>query len=526
MRARRRASFAACVAAWCLACEGDGGGGDGLVVQVEPLDPRCTPVAGSQPSGLSLVPGVADEAVLVQYQPPALVRFDLDPARPRARGQVGIPSDSDGDGVEDSARSQQQGFFPLAPVMGGVAGVSARLALISASNYEEVILADPSLPALRTAVLENPDDAPGFLPGDYPFLPPGGTSAPRTAISTRACLYPGAGATDSGGVAIARDARCDPSEPTSYFSNLTAGAALAAGRLFAATSNLRNSGQARFYPGSVLVYDFEEQAGALRVRPHATAPALFTTAFNPTGIARHVTRSGRELVLVTGTGAIGAGTGSGNVRTPAAVDVIDAATLRIAATIPLGFAGPSFDALAVDPSGRIGVLGASSRRALYAVDLAPLEDARLFADDGPPVLLDGLTPGFPDARIFDADHPLVLPDRPDGAPPAQCEGFTHVATSHDGAELLAADYCDGTLSRVRVDLSGPPPVPVPRERFQPYAQERPFAPLTDASLGLLRGPSMLRVRSGVPGADFTGPDVFVAVSLPEAQLCALRVASP
>ena len=56
-----------------------------------------------------------------------------------------------------------------------------------------------------------------------------------------------------------------------------------------------------------------------------------------------MTRSGRELVLVTLTGAIGAGTGTGNIRTAAAVDVIDAERLRIAASIPLGFAGPSFE---------------------------------------------------------------------------------------------------------------------------------------------------------------------------------------
>ena len=525
-RVHLRATAVACAAAWGLACEGSGSGGGGLVVKVEPIDPRCTQVVGSQPSGLSLVPGVADEALLVQFQPPALVRFDLDLFPPRSLGHVSIPPDSDGDGVEDSVRSQQLGFFPLAPVMGAVTAVHARLALIASSNYEEVIFADPSVPALRTATVENPDDAPAFLPADYPFLPPGGTSAPRTAVSTRTCVYPGVNATDSGSNTIAKDTRCDAAEPVSYLSNLTAGTAVAAGRLFAATSNLRSSGLARFYPGTVLVYELEESGDALSVRPHPTRPLLFTTSFNPTGVVRYVTRSGRELVLVTNTGAIGAGTGAGNVRTAASLDAIDAASLRIVASIPLGFAGPSFDALAIDPSARVGILGASSRRELYAVDLAPLDDARLYEGDGPPLLLDGLTPGFPDARIFDADQPLVLPDRADGAPPAQCEGFTHVAWRADGAELYATDYCDGTLARVRVDLSGPPLVPVPRTRFQPSALDPAFDALTDSSLGLLRGPSRLRVRTGVPGEDYAGPDVFVAVSLPDAQLCALRIASP
>jgi hypothetical protein len=340
------------------------------------------------------------------------------------------------------------------------------------------------------------------------------------------CVYPGAGALDSGGIAVGADARCDPAEPASFFSNLTAGKTVAAGRLFVATSNLRNSGQARFYPGTVLVYEWEEGGGALTLRPHPDTPLLFTTRFNPTAVLRHVTKAGRELVLVTATGAIGAGTGADNIRTPAALDVIDAASLRIAASIPLGFAGPSFDALAVDPSGRVALLGASSLRELYAVDLAALEDARLYEGDGAPVLLDGLTAGFPDARIFDADHPLVLQDRADGAPPADCAGFTHVAVNASGREIFATDFCDGTLSRIGLDLSGAPAVPVPRERFTLRRLEPLFAPIGAGSIGLLRGPGTLRVRPGRPAVDYTGPDVFIAVGQPEAQLCGMRVESP
>ncbi len=519
-----RSGLLALAALLCVGCEGAGDGGGGLVVKDEVLDPRCTPVAGSLPAGLALLPGAGDRAALVQFQPPALVSFELGGERPRVLGFAGIPADSDGDGYEDSDRSRQLGFFPLAPVLGGVEIARPDLALISASNYEQVLFADPSLPTLRTALVENPQDAPGYRPEDYPFLPQDGMPDPRTAISTRACIYPETPA-DSGGGRILADPRCDPMEPASYFTNLTAGKTVAAGRLFVATSNLRSSGLALFYPGTVLVYDLEEDAGALWVRPQEETPVLFSSDFNPTGVTRHVNAAGRELVLVTNTGAIGAGTGSANLRTATSVDVIDAARLRIVACIPLGVAGPSFDRIAIDPSGRIGLLGATSRRELYAIDLAPLDDDRLFEGEGEPVQLDGLTTGFPDARIFDADRSLVLPDRPDGAPPAQCEGFTHVAVDAAGRELFATDYCDGTLARVRVDLSGPPPVPVPQERFQAFRLDAPFAPLSGASLGLLRGPSLLRVRPGVPGADYTGPDVFVLVGLPDAQLCGVRVAS-
>ena len=520
----RRGLVAAALCA--LACKGSGGGGDGLVVKDTVLDARCTPVAGSLPSGFELVPRDADRAALVQFLPPALVAFDLRGSRPRVLTVGPIPpdgEDSDGDGVGDSVRSQVLGFFPLSPVMGEVAIPSPDLALVSASNYEEVLLEDPATGAPHSAWVRNPTDAPAFDAADYPFLPQDGLEAPRTAISTRACVYPGSGALDSGGIRVAADSRC-AAAPASFTTNLTAGKAVAAGHLFVATSNLRSSGQARFHPGTVLVYDFDESGGALHVSPDPETPVLWTTGFDPTGVTRHVTRAGRELVLVTITGAIGSGTGSGNVMTASAVDVIDAASLRIAASIPLGYAGPSFDRIAIDPSGRIGLLGASSRRELYAIDLAPLEDPRLYEGSGPPVLLDGLTAGFPDARIFDADDPLVLPDRADGPPPAQCEGYTHVAIDDAGTLALATDYCDGTLARVRIDLSGSPPVPVPRERFTDGGSDPLFEPLS--SLGLLRGPSLLRVRPGAPGLDYTGADVLVAVGLPDAQLCAVKVEAP
>ena len=522
---RRHALCAVVLAALALGCEGSGEGGEGFIVRDGRIDPRCTPVAGSLPSGLALLPGLANRAALVQFLPPALVPFDLDGDAPRVLAVGGVLPDSDGDGAIDSERSQQLGFFPFTPLMGEVAVPSDDLALVSASNYEEVLFFDPRTGATREATVTNTDDAPGYRPEDYPFLPPGGTSATRRAISTRRCLYPGPNAADSGGVGIGKDARCDASEPTSFMSNLTAGKAIAAGRLFVAISNLRNSGEARFYPGALLVYELEQGGGALTLRPDPETPVLATTGFNPTGVTRHVTQGGRELVLVTATGAIGAGTGTGNVRTPAFVDVVDAAMLRVAASIPLGFAGPSFDALAIDPSGRIGLLGASSRRQLYAIDLAPLEDERLYEGDGPPVWLDGLSAGFPDARIFDADHPLVLPDRSDGAPPAECDGFTRVAINAAGREAFATDFCDGTLTRVRFDLSGPAPVPVPRERFSAWRQEPVFAAIRAENLGLLRGPGIVRVRPGVPGVDYAGPDVFVLVGLPDAQLCGLRVES-
>jgi hypothetical protein len=118
---------------------------------------------------------------------------------------------------------------------------------------------------------------------------------------------------------------------------------------------------------------------------------------------RTLTPGGRELVLVTATGAIGSGTGTANVLTDGAIEVIDPSVPRIAAVIPLGLAGASFDAPALDPGGRMAWLGASSFRQVYAVDLRALDDASLYAANRTPAVL-GITANTTDARVFDADH--------------------------------------------------------------------------------------------------------------------------
>ncbi|MGE4653353.1 MAG: hypothetical protein AAEJ53_20895, partial [Myxococcota bacterium] len=476
------------------------------------------------PSGLALSNAAPDRAALVQFQPPAIAILDLREERPRVLALEGIPPDSDADGVDDAQRSAQAGFFPLTPLLGEISAAQPGLLLLSASNYEEVLFIDEQSGKLVGLRVANAAAGAAADPSHYPLLPPAGEVHVRSAVSTRACVFPPV-AVDSGGESVEPEAACDPARP-GFFSNLTAGKSIAAGHLFVATSNLRNSGESRFYPGSVLVYDWQSDASGIRVEPDRETPVIATSGFNPTGVVTHRTDSGREVVLVTVSGAIGANTGARNVYSDAAVDVIDPLRLRVAARIPLGRAGPSFDRMAIDRSGRVGILGASSQRQLYAVDLAALEDPLLFEGEGAPVILDGLSTGFPDARIFHADAPLVLPDRSDGPPDLQCEGFTHAALNAAGSLILATDQCDGSLTRIRLDLSGSPPVPLPSARFEVLRMDTITAPLTPAGLGLVRAPGALRVRRGDPGLDFEGPDAFFLAGLPDAQVCALRVESP
>ena len=76
----------------------------------------------------------------------------------------------------------------------------------------------------------------------------------------------------------------------------------------------------------------------------------------------------------------------------------------------------------------------------------PLDDPGLYRAGQPPVLLDGLTVGFPDARIATSHNPIVLPDRSDGPPGFLCEGLTQVRFNAAGDQAFAIDECDGIVN--------------------------------------------------------------------------------
>jgi len=187
------------------------------------------------------------------------------------------------------------------------------------------------------------------------------------------------------------------------------------------------------------------------------------------------------------------------------------------ATWPLGLAGLSSEGLALDPSGRVALVGSQVDRAVYAVDLAPL--ATLPPSGGVPWLLDS-------AVIFDADRPFRIPPLAGGAPPDVCPGFTAgVAFNHAGDRAFVSEFCDGSLAAVGVDLSGDPTSGDLPDRFTLVDVQGIVAPIRTDTLGLARAPGAVRVRPGQPGVDFAGPDVFVLVGEPEGMLCGIRVES-
>lgn len=528
------------------ACGGSGGGGSGSggaapVVEVSSPDSRCAPLPGAFPAGLDLVPGVPGRAVVANFTPPALLPFDLGPVPPAVSAAASVPAlppDSDDDGCDEPSVAPCAAtglpFGPAtAPQPDGVLAIAAGLALLTASAYEEVVFLDPATGRPVTGVVSTPAS---FAAGQYIYLPPPGTSAARTAVSTSGCVAVTPGMVDSRGDALAvpPGAWCLPGT-ASFRPTFTSGAAVAGGHLFVSMSNLADNTvpeDAQYLPGVVLVYDFDASGGAPAVSPDAATPAIVTTGFNPTHVTAYRTPSGRDLILVTGSGAIGRrlddpATGEieagGIPLTAAFVDVIDAQTLVTLATVPLGLAGLSSDRLAIDPTGRIALVGSAIGRALYAIDLAPLDS--LPVAPPAPLVMDGTTGG--DSRVFDAALPLSIAARADGPAPASCNGFVVSADwNAAGTRLYATDFCDGTIATIVADLSGSPSLADLRGgRIRFASLDAVFAPLTAAALGRPRAPGILRVRGGRPGVDYTGADVFVLLGDPEGLLCAVRIES-
>jgi len=437
---RRRLALLCLLAAASTGQDCGGGGGSGAAAQNEfDVDlAGCAALSSQFPPGFDFTPGDPSRVLVADFAPPTVIGFDVSggrrgvppeeadrPIRTPADPVYVVPPDSDGDGVAEAIEP-----IPFSVVLDDVLAddpvlAAADLAIATSSGYEALLFLRADGSAARE--LEVAVDA-SFAPGDRPFLPAPGSRALRRGLSTLACVRPPPGARDSRGAPLATvlspAASCDP-DVLAYFARFGAGVARAAGRLFVATSNLgaaAGSADPQFLPGTVLVHDLDTSVEPPVVGPSPDAPAIFTTAFNPTHVTSHATAT-RDFVLVSLSGSLGIEpddpdttpieTG-GIALTDSAIDVIDAHTLELVATYPLGPAAIAFGPLAIDPSGRVAVAGSSVGRALVAVDLSVLDALPAAPPGGVPLVLDGST--GPDGVIFDAAAPLVLPARTGGAP--------------------------------------------------------------------------------------------------------------
>lgn len=518
-------------------CAGDASDGESPTIE-HTNTPECIRFDGGFPSDLVLLPGDGSEAAVGQVVPTVILGLDLDREPPQLLARDAIPGfpdvgcsrcggiarvDSDSDGVADACRSDAEGFRCFSPVGGNLFALDATRIALSTSGYEQVVFVDPRTNALLPVELDPAAASASFEPTDWPFWPAPGERPVRTAFSTRACVY-GGDLSDSLGDPIGATTSCDGSSP-GFVTGFTAGSARAHGRLFVATSNLLRSSQARFAPGTLLVFDYDDSATPPRARPSPERAVILLSGYNATGVTAYRTAAGRDLILVGLTGAIALGTGSDLVRSDSSIEVIDAETLESIATIPLGRAGLGFSELAIDASQRIALAGAATSRALFGIDLAALDDPDLGLEpESLPIVLDGSIPGYPDARLYSASNPFVLPARADGPPANECATQTSVSLAADAAWGATSDFCDGTISVLALSLPGSratslDPASVLRvERLLVVAP-----PLVSDASDRPRAIDRVLIRPGVPGLDFDGPDAYFSAGLPEGAVCGTRI---
>jgi hypothetical protein len=475
------------------------------------------------PPGFDFVPGSDHLLWVANLSPADLVPVDVSGKVPKislAFSIFKLPYDSDGDGREEG---ELGGIppIPFTPILDDLHAISADLALVTASSYEEVLFFALDTGGLKSFDVSVPAS---FPPGDNPFLfiNPGATAS-QTGISTLSCIRPPSGALDSYGV-LYTDTFCDNAAP-SFYSSFTSGAAIVGNHLFVSTANLgggRGTANTQYLPGSVLVYDIDLLASPPTISSNEFTPVIITTGFNPTHVTSFTVGT-RNFALITVSGAIGIQ--KDDLSTPeveafaiamtdSAIDVIDADTLELVATIPLGRAGLSTEGLVVDPTGKIGVVGSAIGRFLLAVDLTPLEELPGIVVK--PIVLDGFDGS--DAVIFDIDSPFPIPARLNGAPAYSCPGST-VGAAFEGNRLFVTEDCDGTLAVIDIQFSGSPPVPLPTNRFTLTDLIPVVAPIKASTLVDPRRLSSVAVRPGNhPGL----PNVFYTVGEP-GMLCGIEI---
>jgi hypothetical protein len=531
---------ACCVVGIGAGCEGDGSDGAAPRIEFQPTL-ECIRFAGGFPSGFALLPGAENEAAVVQFAPTVVLGLELDTEPPTLLADSAIPEfpelpcnrcgglvrvDSDADGEPDACRSDELGFTCLSPAAGSLHGIDRTLVALSTSSYEQVLFVDPRDGRPRIIEIDTPPLSGLFDPADWPFWPAVGSVVERSGLSTRVCVY-GDDLEDSLGDPIGSNQFCDDTR-NGFVTRFTAGSAIVGDHLFVTMSNLLRSSRTQFAPGTVLVFEFDKDVEPPRARPDPENPVILTSGFNPTSVTAYTTPSGRQLALVGVSGAIALGTGSDLVRTDSAIDVIDVLERELIATIPLGPAGLGFAGLSIDSTRRIALIGAATQRSLFGIDLAALDDPTLGMGLEPlPVVLDGGSPGFPDARLYDADAPLQLPKRPDGPSNAQCTTQTSVALSALSDFGVTSDFCDGTLAVLKTSTPTLRTTPLdPADVVSFDRLETVAAPLVDDSTGQLRAIDRVTIRPGVPGLDFAGPDVYFTAGLPEGAVCGVRIENP
>jgi hypothetical protein len=274
----------------------------------------------------------------------------------------------------------------------------------------------------------------------------------RTAVPTRHTLTGAFTRYQSGGGGVSI---------SSFKTNFTSAVVRVGNRLIVATSNLQASGSNPvFNPGTVLFFSLDDS-----VTPPAISPAtpFFAVTSDPNPVALAVLPGGR--IAVTNAGIFDVAvpplvTGQGSI------DVLDAATGSFVGSIPVPNGNPE-SALALDPTGSVGLASSATFRRLYAFDVRGLESLALAPVDPRlqrPSCNDsgaasaGGVPCLRERAIRGGANPIVLPPPPGGSGVYSFVPSVRFAPSGDFA--VATSYNDGGMALVAFD---------PRNVTRPHA---------------------------------------------------------
>lgn len=258
--------------------------------------------------------------------------------------------------------------------------------------------------------------------------------------------------------------------------NFPASLAVTQGKLYITMSNLISPIMpAVAAPGVVRIFNITESSPYLA---EAKTPVL-TTDFNPTG----VTLLPDGLIAITNSGVSDIWDGAAHPLTNSSIDFLDPGTDEIIDNVSLGSASLSFQELAVTSDGGTAYTGSASFGEVYAVDLVNRQ------------------------ALHTRENPITITSNIEGS-----DYLSSQALSYDNWYLFMASFDNSSI--YPVDVSVTPPDVLPTTFPNPFVLGFPKGVTPENPTGTNTGIGAVAVRPGIPGVDYTGPDIFALTGSP------------
>jgi hypothetical protein len=285
----------------------------------------------------------------------------------------------------------------------------------------------------------------------------------------------------------------------------TSGVAVSNGKIYVCTSNFSSvGGNPVCPPGTVLIYQWDPSRDPPTVS-RSDPPFIVTTSYNPT----EVTALGERTVLVTNSGVLAIREARAVPLTEASVDVIDTVLDCVVATYPLGLAALSYKTIGITRDRKRALVGSVAFNSVFELDLTVLEEEPDACPDPVPRL---------DRAVLAGPSDPVRVGQP-GLSGQETDDFVvQVAVSSDGTRAYASGYNSGTLSVLELEQEDRKPSPKRPLLILPLTPPLDPGDPTQQDVG----PGPLAVRPGIPGTDFSGPDLFVLIGLPTGKMFSVQ----